>query len=267
MKIVWRWKASSKFSCIRLTRFPCHFLCWGIGGGSPSGAILCSTEPGATKLGGEGSSISRADIQGRSKECQSLCQHAQGRTFFSTSWHRQAGAWPSCVQGWLRVSPSWWRQPYLPCAAHAGTMAQRPVWHVLQVSAGQDPCPWDLALLLSSGEASEVVGMWDPWRMPLLVLLAFAITSGQENRAALGLGIIPLMVVTNALLLHSCFSLTLLPFTARRNLQQINTRAAGGPSAKELKCTMKLSPLQRFIHIPEAEDWVGLNYTLPFTDS
>lgn len=75
-------------------------------------------------------------------------------------------------------------------------MAQRPLWHVLQVSAGQDLHPRDHALLLRSGEASEVVGMWDPWCTPLLVLLAFAVTPGQENGAASGMGIILLMVVT-----------------------------------------------------------------------
>lgn len=72
----------------------------------------------------------------------------------------------------------------------------RPVWRVLQLSAGEDLCPWNLALLLRSGETSEVVGLWHPWHTLLLALLAFAVTPGQENGAAPGLGTILLMVVT-----------------------------------------------------------------------
>lgn len=90
----------------------------------------------------------------------------------------------------------WWRQPYLPCAAYTGAVAKRPVWHVLQVSAVQDLHPQDLALLLRSGEVSEVVGLWDPWSTLLLVLLAFAVTPGQENGAAPGLGTTLLRAVT-----------------------------------------------------------------------
>lgn len=90
----------------------------------------------------------------------------------------------------------WWRQPCLPCAAHIGAVAQNLVWCVLQVSPGQDLHPWDLALLLSSEEASEVVGMWNPWQTQLLALFDFALTPGQENGAGPGLGIILLMAVT-----------------------------------------------------------------------
>jgi len=62
--------------------------------------------------------------------------------------------------------------------------------------AGQDLHPQDLALLLRSGEASEVVGMWVLWCTPfLLALLASAVTPGQENGAAPGLGSTLLMVV------------------------------------------------------------------------
>lgn len=68
--------------------FPSHFLCQGTGDGSTSGGILCPTERGATKLGGEGGSLSRAGIRGRSEEHQSLCQHAQGKVFFSAQTHR-----------------------------------------------------------------------------------------------------------------------------------------------------------------------------------
>lgn len=176
--------------------FPSHFLCQGTGEGSTGGGILCPTEPGATKLGGGGRSLSRADIQGKSEEHQSLIStHRAGHSSVPLGTDIQGHGRSACGGGFVSAL-GWCRQPYLPCAAHTGAVAQRPVWLVFQVSAGRDLCPWVLALLLSSGEASEVVSMWDPWHTQLLALLAFAVTPGQENGAAPGLGIILLMVVT-----------------------------------------------------------------------
>lgn len=42
--------------------------------------------------------------------------------------------------------------------------------------------------------------------------------------------------------------------------------AVGLSSARELKCAVELGPsIEVLIHLPEAVDQAGLNYTLPFT--
>lgn len=191
MKIVWRWKASSKFSCNRicLMSFPSHFLSQGIG--STCGGILCLAEPAAVKLSSGSRSLSRAGIQGKSKECQSLCRQREGCPSVPLGTDVLGHSHSACGAGFVSAL-GWWRQPHLPCPAHTGAVAQRLVWPVLQVSAGQILCPWDLALSL---RASGAVCMWDLCTQ-LLGLLIFAPTPGQENGAAPGLGIILLMVVT-----------------------------------------------------------------------
>lgn len=144
-------------------------------------------------VGASPGQISRERV--RSEHQSLISTHRAGHSSVPLGTDIQGHGCSACGGGFVSAL-GWCRQPYLPCAAHTGAVAQRPVWLVFQVSAGRDLCPWVLALLLSSGEASEVVSMWDPWHTQLLALLAFAVTPGQENGAAPGLGIILLMVVT-----------------------------------------------------------------------
>lgn len=103
-----------------LTSFPSHFLCQGTGEGSTGGGILCPTEPGATKLGGRGRSLSRADIQGKSEEYQSLIStHRAGHSSVPLGTDIQGHGRSACGGGFVSAL-GWWRQPYLPCAAHTG---------------------------------------------------------------------------------------------------------------------------------------------------
>lgn len=198
MKIVWRWKASSKFSCDRLwlMSFPSHFLCRQLELEVPveeSSVPQSLVQPSwVVSVGASPGQISR---EGARSVSPSISTHRAGCSSVPLGTDKQGHGRFACGAGFVSAL-GWWRQPYLPCAAYTGAVAQRPVWHVLQVSAGRDLRPWDLALLLRSGEASEVVSMWDPWCTQLLALLTFAATPGQENGAAPGLGIILLMVVT-----------------------------------------------------------------------
>lgn len=152
MKIVWRQKASSKFSCNRvcLMSFSSYFLSQGIG--STCGGILCLEELGAIKLSNGGRSLSRAGIQGKSKECQSLCQYREGCPSVPHGGTAILPVGLALCQPWVGGG-----SPTCPALFTQG-LAQSLVWPVFQVSAGQILCPWDMALL---PRASGVMSMWD----------------------------------------------------------------------------------------------------------
>lgn len=158
---------------------------------------------------------------------------AQGRVSFNASWHRHAGAQPFCLWGWLCVSPGLvgTSTPALPCPAHTGAVARCLVWRVLQISAEQKP--------LGSGTLTQ--GLWSGGCVgsvmcsslhcpPLLPRQSrrMGLPQAWESSCSWSL---PCSVGT-----FWCSSLTPLPFTAQKCLQQIDTRAARVPSAKELKC-------------------------------
>lgn len=71
-----------------------------------------------------------------------------------------------------------------------------------------------------------------------------------------------------ALSTHWYFSLTPLPFTVLKCLQQADMRVAGISCVKEPNAQWNWVHLLRcFTHLPEAVDQAGLNYTLLFTVS
>lgn len=69
MKIAWRWKASSQFSCKRLCRQASPAIS-SVRESEMAVPVQESSVP--QSVGGEGRSLSMADIQGRSEEHQSL---------------------------------------------------------------------------------------------------------------------------------------------------------------------------------------------------
>lgn len=172
---------------------------------------------------------------------------AEGRLSFSASWHRHAGAQPFCLWGWLCASPGLVEAApaALSCPAHTGAVAQPLVWPVSQVSAGQNLCPWDLALL---PRASGMVGMWDLYTAPCTARLCCHTRAGEWGCPRPGNH--PAHGCYHVLSIHWCFSLTPLPFTAQKCLQQIDMGAAGVSSAKELKCAVEPGPSVAVLYAP-----------------
>lgn len=165
---------------------------------------------------------------------------------FSASWHRRAGAQPFCLWGWLCVSPGLAEAapPALPCSNRGcGPEA------CLACSASLS---WTNPVPLGSGTLTE--GLWSGvnvgsvYTAPWTTHLCSHIRAGEwgclrpRNHPADG--------CHHALSILWCFSLTPLPFTAQKCLQQIDTRAAGVSSAKELKCIMALGPSVEVLYTP-----------------
>lgn len=103
--------------------FPSHVLSQGIG--NTCGRILA--EPGAIKLSSGSRSLSRAGIQGKSKECWSFHQHRERCPSVPVGTQMLGRSHSACGAGFVPAL-GWWRQPHLPCPAHTGAVVQRLVW-------------------------------------------------------------------------------------------------------------------------------------------
>lgn len=177
-------------------------------------------------------------------------QHTQGRVFFSASWHRHTGARLFCVWSWLCVSPGLVEGalPALWCS-HRGCGPETSLACLSSFS-------WARSMPLGSGTVAEFWrGLWSgeyvgsmAYTAPRSACLCCHPRAGEWGCP--GPGDHPANGCHHVLWLHSCLSLTPLPFTGRKYVQQINTRAAGVPSASEPKCTMKLHPSVMVFYTP-----------------
>lgn len=103
------------------------------------------------------------------------------------------------------------------------------------------------------GSGTVVKGLWSSgyvgsvmYTIPCTARLCFHSKAGERGCPRPGNH--PADGCHHALSIHWCFSLSPLPFTAQKGLQQIDMRAAGVSSAQELKCAMELGPSVKVLY-------------------